>query len=217
MLNTVDMAIPVLLYEDNNNLRESLCSLLSLTNEFIVAGSFDNCRKAEEQVPALQPQLILMDIDMPGRTGIEAVQKIRAFNKSVQIIMLTIFDDSNHVFEALRAGANGYLLKKNLSDKLVASMKEVLEGGAPMSPAIARMIVAQMQGEQASQPSDYKLTIREKDILSSLSKGNSHKMIADQSGISIETVRSHLKKIYDKLQVHSQTEALSKAFKERLV
>lgn len=211
------MAISVLLYEDNSNLLESVCSLLSLTDEFVVAGAFDNSLKVEEQVRKLQPDIILMDIDMPGRTGIEAVQKIRVFNTGAQIIMLTIFDDNNHVFDALRAGANGYLLKKNLSDKLIASMKEVLTGGAPMSPAIARMIVSQMQQEQPSQPDDYKLTSREKDILSSLSKGNSHKMIADEAGISIETVRSHLKKIYEKLQVHSQTEALSKAFKERLV
>ena len=154
---------------------------------------------------------------MPGMTGIEAVKKIRVFNANVQIIMLTVFDDNNHVFDALRAGANGYLLKKNLSDKLIVSMKEVLQGGAPMSPAIARMIITQMQQEQAFQPDEYGLTNREKEILSSLSKGNSHKMIAAESGISIETVRSHLKKIYDKLHVHSQTEAVSKAFKERLV
>ncbi len=211
------MAISVLLYEDNNNLCESLCSLLSLTDEFTVVGAFANCMKAEEQVPELQPDIILMDIDMPGMTGIEALRKIRTFNAGVQIIMLTIFDDNNYVFDALRAGANGYLLKKNLSDKLIVSMKEVLQGGAPMSPAIARMIITQMQQAQAIQPDEYGLTNREKDILSSLSKGNSHKMIAAESGISIETVRSHLKKIYDKLHVHSQTEAVSKAFKERLV
>ena len=211
------MAVSILLYEDNNNLRESICSLLSLTEEFVVSGAFANALAAEEQVTALQPDIILMDIDMPGMTGIEAVKKIRISNADVQIIMLTIFDDNNHVFDALRGGANGYLLKKNLSDKLITAIREVMNGGAPMSPAIARMIITQMQQGQASKPDTYQLTHREKEMLSLLSKGNSHKMIAAESGISIETVRSHLKKIYDKLQVHSQTEALSKAFTERLV
>lgn len=211
------MPISILLYEDNNNLRESVGSLLLLTEEFTVSGAFANCLDAEKQITDLQPDIILMDIDMPGMTGIEAVKEIRVFDRDVQIIMLTIFDDTNHVFDALRAGANGYLLKKNLSDKLITAIKEVMNGGAPMSPAIARMIIAQMQQAQASQPDTYQLTNREKEMLMLLSKGNSHKMIAAQSGISIETVRSHLKKIYDKLHVHSQTEALSKAFKERLV
>jgi len=122
-----------------------------------------------------------------------------------------------HVFDALGAGANGYLLKKNLSDKLFNSIQEVLNGGAPMSPAIAKMILTQMQQGATLPQNDYQLTNREKEILSLLSEGNSHKMIAASLTISIETVRSHLKNIYDKLHVHSQTEALSKAFKEKLV
>ena len=209
------MAISVFIYEDNNNLRESLCSLFALSEEFAITGAFSNCLQVAEQVQANAPEIILMDIDMPGMTGIEAVKKIRSFNKQVQIIMLTVFDDNVHVFDALSAGANGYLLKKNISDKLITAIHEVLSGGAPMSPAIARMIITQMQ--PTAQQNDYSLTNREKEMLALLSKGNSHKMIASASGISIETVRSHLKKIYDKLHVHSQTEALSKAFKEKLV
>lgn len=209
------MAISVFIYEDNDNLRESLCSLLALTDTFKITGAFSNCMQAAEQVQANTPDIILMDIDMPGMTGIEAVKKIRSFNKQVQIIMITVFDDNVHVFDALSAGANGYLLKKNVSDKLISSIHEVLSGGAPMSPAIARMIITQMQ--TTVQQNDYSLTNREKEMLALLSKGNSHKMIAAASGISIETVRSHLKKIYDKLHVHSQTEALSKAFNEKLV
>jgi DNA-binding NarL/FixJ family response regulator len=209
------MAISVFIYEDNDNLRESLCSLFALSEEFTITGAFSNCLQVTEQVQANAPEIILMDIDMPGMTGIEAVKKIRGFNKQVQIIMLTVFDDNVHVFDALSAGANGYLLKKNISDKLIAAIHEVLSGGAPMSPAIARMIITQMQ--PTAQQNDYSLTNREKEMLALLSKGNSHKMIASASGISIETVRSHLKKIYDKLHVHSQTEALSKAFNEKLV
>ena len=209
------MAISVFIYEDNDNLRESLCSLFALSEEFTITGAFSNCVQVAGQVQANLPEIILMDIDMPGMTGIEAVKKIRNFNKQVQIIMLTVFDDNVHVFDALSAGANGYLLKKNISDKLITAIHEVLSGGAPMSPAIARMIITQMQ--PTAQQNDYSLTNREKEMLALLSKGNSHKMIASASGISIETVRSHLKKIYDKLHVHSQTEALSKAFKEKLV
>lgn len=208
------MAICVFIYEDNDNLRESLCSLFALSDAFTITGAFSNCLQVAAQVQANLPDIILMDIDMPGMTGIEAVKKIRSFNKQVQIIMLTVFDDNVHVFDALSAGANGYLLKKNISDKLITAIHEVLSGGAPMSPAIARMIITQMQ---TTQQNDYSLTNREKEMLELLSKGNSHKMIASASGISIETVRSHLKKIYDKLHVHSQTEALSKAFKEKLV
>jgi DNA-binding NarL/FixJ family response regulator len=209
------MAIPVFIYEDNDNLRESLCSLFALSDEFAITGAFSHCLEVAEQVQTNLCDIILMDIDMPGMTGIEAVKKIRSFNKQVQIIMLTVFDDNVHVFDALIAGANGYLLKKNISDKLITAIHEVLSGGAPMSPAIARMIITQLQ--TTAPQNDYALTNREKEMLVLLSKGNSHKMIASASGISIETVRSHLKKIYDKLHVHSQTEALSKAFKERLV
>lgn len=209
------MAIPVFIYEDNDNLRESLRSLFALSDEFALTGAFSNCMEVAEQVRTSPPDIILMDIDMPGMTGIEAVKNIRSFNKQVQIIMLTVFDDNVHVFDALTAGANGYLLKKNISDKLFTAIHETLNGGAPMSPAIARMIITQLQS--TPQQNDYSLTNREKEMLALLSNGNSHKMIASASGISIETVRSHLKKIYDKLQVHSQTEALSKAFREKLV
>ncbi len=210
------MPFIVCIYEDNNNLRESLCSLLGLNEQYKVAAAFADCLQVEEQVKKYQPDVILMDVDLPGLNGIEAVKKIRLFNKQVQVIMLTIFDDDHHVFSALQAGANGYLLKKNISDKLITAIQEVLDGGAPMSPAIARMIIDKMQLPPAI-PVDYQLTPREKEILSLLSKGNSHKMIAAALTISIETVRSHLKKVYDKLHVHSQTEAVSKALNEKLV
>ncbi len=205
----------VCIYEDNDNLRESLSGLLSLVPDYEVAGAFANCSEIEAQVVYHDPGVILMDIDLPGVGGIEAVKKIRSFNKTVQIIMLTVFDDDEHVFNSLEAGANGYLLKKNIVDKLILSMREVLNGGAPMSSAIARMIVNKMH--QPAEKTDYQLTIREKEILTSLSKGNSHKMIAGEMQISIDTVRTHLKNIYQKLQVHSQTEVLNKAFNEKLV
>lgn len=206
----------ILLYEDNSNLRESVCSLLNLTERYKVPGSFADCSSLESQVRDLAPDVILMDIDMPGMNGIEAVKKIRTFNKEVQIIMLTVFDDNEHVFMALYAGANGYLLKKDISDKLIDAIAEILRGGAPMSSAIARMVINNMQQPQQAKD-DYKLTNREKEILQLLSKGNSFKMIAAILYISIDTVRTHTKHIYDKLHVNSQIEAVGKAINEKLV
>lgn len=208
------MALSVLLYEDDDLLRESIGSMMKLDDRYALAGSFNNVLTAEEQVAAVHPAIVLMDIDMPGRTGIEAVKQLRAMGFQMPVLMLTVFDDTEHVFDAICAGASGYLLKKQLSAKLFDAMDEVLNGGAPMSPSIAHMVIASMQ-KPATDP--YHLTPREKEILSSLSKGNSYKVMATTFSISIDTVRAHIKKIYEKLHVHSQTEAVSKAFKERLV
>ena len=211
------MKIGVLLYEDNNDLRESLCNLISYSSDLKLLGNFPGATEVSKHVRDLNPDVVLMDIDMPGISGIEAVKQVRAFNKSVQIIMLTVFDDNQHVLDAICAGASGYLLKKYISDHLVESIKQVLQGGAPMSPGIARMVIESMHRTHAPGTEDYHLTRREKEILSSLSKGNSYKMIAAEMNISIDTVRTHIKNIYEKLQVHSQIEAVSKAMNERLI
>lgn len=208
------MPLSVLIFEDNLLLRESLSSLISLKDDWQLKGAYENVLAVKEHLLANKPDIILMDIDMPGMTGIEAVKQIRVLNATVPIIMLTVFDDNVHVLEAIRAGASGYLLKKHLSTKLFDSIDEVLSGGAPMSPSIARMVIASMQ---KATENPYQLTPREKEILSLLSQGNSYKIIAAQSDISLDTVRTHIKKIYEKLQVHSQTEAVSKAINEKLV
>jgi DNA-binding NarL/FixJ family response regulator len=202
-----------MIFEDNEVLRKSLEELLSLSDEFVVTSSFANAMQAEAEIKKSPPDLVLMDIDMPGITGIEAVKKIRAFNKKVHIIMLTVFDDNTHILDAICAGASGYLLKKNVGEKLVPAIKEVLAEGASLSPSVAKMIIASMQ--QSSQQYDF--TPREKEILSLLCKGNSYKMIASALNLSFETIRSYIKKIYEKLQVHSATEAVSKAINERLI
>ena len=207
----------ILIYEDNTALRESVCSMISFSDDFLLLANYGNVHQVETQVRHLMPDVILMDIDMPGMNGIEAVKKIRRFNQQVAIIMLTVFDDTHHVYDAICAGASGYLLKKHISDKLTAAIHDVLEGGAPMSPGIAKMVIQQLQQLPAPEENKYNLTAREKDILASLSKGNSFKLIATEHDISIDTVRTHIKKIYGKLQVHSQTEAVSKAVTERLV
>lgn len=208
------MPLSVLIFEDNSLLRESISSLITLKGDWQLKGAYENVLSVREQVIEHQPDLILMDIDMPGMSGIEAVKQIRILNATIPIIMLTVFDDNVHVLEAIRAGASGYLLKKHLSTKLFDSIEEVLSGGAPMSPSIARMVIASMQ---KTTENPYQLTPREKEILALLSQGNSYKIIASQSDISLDTVRTHIKKIYEKLHVHSQTEAVSKAINEKLV
>ncbi len=209
-----EMTTGILLYEDNDDLRRSIEELLTLTDDFVVLGSYHDCLDVERTVRESNPAVILMDIDMPGMTGIEAVKRLRRFNKQVAIIMLTVFDDNKHVFDAICAGASGYLLKKHASERLIPAVKDVLQGGAPMSPAIAKMVIHSMQEHPAK---SYDFTEREKEILNLLCKGNSYKMIATQTGLAFETIRSYIKKIYEKLQVHSATEAVSKAINERLV
>jgi len=207
--------IKVILFEDNNLLRESIAGMIALNPLLKLIGSYDNVLEVESIVKMLSPDLLFMDIDMPGITGIAAVKKIRTFDAQLPIIMLTVFDDSQHVLDAICAGASGYLLKKHISDKLFDSVNEVLSGGAPMSPSIARLVIKSMHPYQAE--NSYQLTPREREILTSLSRGNSTKLIAIECGITFETVRSHIKKIYEKLHVHSQTEAVSKALKEKII
>ncbi|MFZ1805861.1 MAG: response regulator transcription factor [Cyclobacteriaceae bacterium] len=210
------MSLAVLIFEDNALLRESISSLISSRKDMTLLGAFENVLTVKDQVNKYKPDLILMDIDMPGISGIEAVKEIRQSNIQTPIIMLTVFDDNTHVLDAIRAGASGYLLKKHLSTKLYDSIEEVLAGGAPMSPSVARMVIASMH-QKPQLENTYQLTPREKEILTSLSKGNSYKLIANEFQISIDTVRTHIKKIYEKLHVHSQTEAVSKAINEKLV
>lgn len=206
----------VLIFEDNERLRESIVSMLEFSEHFKLVGAFSNCKEVLTIVKEYQPDLILMDIDMPGINGIDAVKIIRCFNTTCQILMITIFDDTQHVFDAIYAGANGYLLKKFISTKLIHAMEECLQGGAPMSPSIARMVIGKLQYSNENKK-EYSLTERETQALRSLSQGKSYKMIADELNISIDTVRTHIKRVYEKLHVHSQTEAIIKAIRENLV
>ncbi len=206
----------ILLYEDNQLLSESIQSMLKLNSNLNLLGAYENPMQVNSHLQNQKPDLLLMDIDMPGMTGIEAVAQVRAVNKDIPILMLTVFDDNQHVFDAICAGASGYLLKKHISSKLFSAIEEVMEGGAPMSPSIARMVLGSMQ-QKSSIENPYQLTPKEKEVLTSLSKGNSYKLIAAEFNISLDTVRSHIRKIYEKLHVHSQTEAVSKAINEKLV
>jgi DNA-binding NarL/FixJ family response regulator len=210
------MAYSILLYEDNIQLSESIQSMLRLKNDLHLVGSFGTPRNVVSHLEALTPDLLIMDIDMPGMNGIEAVSKVRKVNPTIPIMMLTVFDDNQHVFDAICAGASGYLLKKHIATRLFDSIEEAMTGGAPMSPSIARMLLTSVHQKVAPE-NPYNLTPKEKEVLTSLSRGNSYKLIAAEVHISIDTVRSHIRKIYEKLHVHSQTQAVTKAIQEKLL
>jgi DNA-binding NarL/FixJ family response regulator len=206
------MPIKILIYEDNSALRDSLSMLLSGFDKFTVLGSYADCLDIENQIISLKPDILLMDIDMPGRNGIEGVRIAKKTDPSVETLMLTVFDENDMVFQALCAGACGYLLKKTPPHKIIEAIEELYQGGAPMTPSIARKVIALFPQKTTMHHELEKLTPREQEVLKSLSDGNSYKMIANDLDISIETVRTHIKRIYEKLHVHSVSEAISKVF-----
>jgi len=204
------MAIKTIIYEDNNTLREALSFLIEGTEGFELVGAFDNCIEVLEQVKKNEPDVILMDIDMPGMSGIEAVRSIKKRFSYVDVLMLTVFDDDERVFESIKAGATGYLLKKTSPARILEAIREVFEGGAPMSPSIARRVMQNLHERPSTVAEISQLSNRELEVLRHLVEGKSYKMVADSCGITIETVRTHIKRIYEKLQVHSVTEAVAK-------
>lgn len=209
--------IKVAIYEDNTGLRDVLATIIRESADFELAGEFGHCMDVVKNTEAFKPDVILMDIDMPGKTGIQGVQEVKAVFPDVEIIMNTVFDDDDRIFQALQAGATGYLLKRNSLATLLESIREVKQGGAPMSPTIARKVLALpfAKKSQHEESPDTKLTSREEDILGLLAKGYSYKMIATELFLSIDTIRTHIKKIYQKLHVHSVTEAVHKVFINR--
>ena len=209
--------IKVLIYEDNPQLREGLTMLIEGSEGFRVLAGYKNCNNVEEEVEAWKPDVILMDIDMPGMTGIEGLKRIRQKNDAVKVLMLTVFDDNKNVFEAIRSGANGYILKKTAPAKLLEFITDAASGGAPMTSSIATQVLKMFSQVNLPKNEEYNLSEREKQVLQLLVEGYSYKMIAAQMYISIDTVRSHIKKIYEKLHVNSKSEAVARAFKDRLV
>ena len=209
--------IEVLIYEDNNDMRNGLAQLIGRTAGLKLSGAFADCMATEAQVKKLVPDVILMDIDMPIITGIQAVQLIRHFDTDVQILMLTVFDTNEKIFDALCAGASGYLLKKTAPSKIVEAINDVHTGGTPMTPEIAKKVLGHFSKQPLKNKEHYNLTAREKDILFCLAQGYSYKMIAAQLQISIDTVRFYIKQTYLKLQVNSAPEAIAKALREHIV
>jgi len=209
--------IKVAIFDDNDSLRDSISMLLQDSIDFTLCGSFSHCLDVTENIIAANPDVVIMDIDMPGINGIEGVKLIRRKFPYLQILMFTVFEDEEKVFAAIKAGAGGYILKNVQPQQLLAAISEVFNGGAPMTPGIARKVLHQFQHilpEQTKE--DYHLSDREKEVLALLVDGLSYKMIAAKLHITYDTVRAHMKKIYEKLHVASMTEAVAKAINHKL-
>lgn len=206
------MAIGVLIYEDNPFLRSSISDLISGSPAFELKGAYENCDHVSIDMERLRPDVVLMDIEMAGTNGLQGLSIIRQKYSRVHVIMLTVFEDNDSVFEAIQKGASGYLLKKTSPEKIQEAIHDVLQGGAPMTSSIARKVLDHFPKTPARNEDLDKLAPREQEVLHLLVTGHSYKMIADKCGITIETVRSHIKRIYEKLQVHSATEAASKVY-----
>ncbi len=210
--------IRVAIFDDDKRIRASLEILFTHTSGFSLAGSFPDCKNLLKNIDDAKPDVVLMDIDMPEISGVDAVKKIRSKNPELEILMLTVFDDNQNIFEAIVAGANGYILKNRSLDRLLEAVKEVHEGGTPMSASIANKVFKLFQKQNNPAVSeDYKLSEREKEVLALLVKGASYKMVGDHLKISYDTVHSHIKNIYKKLRVNSMSEAVVFALKNRLV
>lgn len=207
--------VRIAVYDDNKTRRESLEAFLLLSPSFEHAGSFENCARIIEDIEATEPQLLLMDIEMPEVGGIAGVMLVKKYYPHIKVIMQTAFDDDDKVFAAIQAGAEGYILKNASVTQIAQSIDEVMNGGASMSPSIALKVMRYFS--KKPQKTDYNLTAKESETLHYLSQGLSYKMIADNMGISYFTVNNHVKRIYEKLQVHSLGEAVAIAHKEKLV
>lgn len=211
--------IHVTIFEDNNDLREGTKYILNASHGYSCVGAYANCNNLLKHLHQSEPDVVLMDIQMPGISGIEAVAILRNEFPELPVLMQTVFDDDAKVFAAICAGANGYILKNTLPVKLLEAIKEVAEGGSPMTPSVAAKVL-KMFKDQNPKPISVEtiyLSEREKEILSFLVDGLSYKMIADKLFISYETVHSHVKNIYQKLHVNSVNEAISKALRNKLV
>lgn len=203
------MPVKVLLYEDNEPLRTSIRTLMLWNDEFDLVAALPDAESLLTDIDTLKPDVVLMDIDMPPSNGVKSLQLLRKKYPDLPVIMLTVFEDNDNIINSICAGASGYLLKKDI-EQLMPAIKDVLKGGAPMTSSVARKVLQLFPGKQEKKVELEVLTTKESEILNWLVKGYSYKMIADQMQIAVETVRSHIKKIYKKLQVSSATEAIYK-------
>ncbi len=212
------MPIKVVIFEDNNSLRQSLFQLINGSEGFRCVGAFEDCLDLLKNIENTKPDVVLMDIGMPGINGIDAVRMIREKYPFLKILMQTVFEDNEKIFNSILAGASGYILKNTSPSRFLDFIKETYEGGAPMSPSVATKVLKMMAEQSpAAKLNTFDLSDREKEILSCLVKGMSYKLIADACFISIDTVRGHIRNIYEKLHVHSKSEAVATAIKGKIV
>lgn len=209
--NTMKIAI----FEDNKKFRESLEFVIVTTNDMELCGSFEDTSRLLQRIEALQPDVVLMDINIPGKNGIDAVKEIKENFPEVNVCMQTVFEDADKIFASLCNGASGYILKNTPPEKIIQAIREVAEGGSFFTPSVAKKVLNNFQKQR--QGEFVQLTEREKEILKHLVDGLSYKMIADKVNLSFHTIHTHLRHIYEKLHVNSKSEAVSKAIKNRLV
>ena len=211
--------INVAIVEDNDTIREGLSALVNGTTGYKSVGAYRDCESFLAKLETLDVNVVLMDIALPGMNGIEGVKEAKKLKPDIDILMLTIYEDSEKVFDALCAGACGYLVKKTPPSKLLDAIKDVYEGGSPMSSQIARQVITAFKESKdvKDESPDYKLSSREKEVITLLASGNNYQQIADQLFISVDTVRHHIKNIYKKLHVHTQSEAVAKAIRKKLI
>jgi DNA-binding NarL/FixJ family response regulator len=209
--------IRVAIFDDNKTFTDNLSLLFEGSDDYLLTGVFSNALNVVSKVTKSKPDVIIMDIKMPEVSGIEAVKTIKKEHPAIQILMQTVFEDEDKVFAAICAGASGYILKGTPPDDILEAIAEVYTGGSPMSPSIARKVLSFFRTVHQPEPEFFDLSKREKEILKCLVDGQSYKMIADTCFISINTVNSHIRKIYDKLHVNSSQEAISKALRQKLV
>ena len=207
----------VAIIEDHHKFREALEFLLNHTSGYRCVGSFRSMEEALEKIRFNLPDVALVDIGLPGMSGVEGVRLLKEQYPSLVLLMNTVYDDDERIFQALCAGASGYLLKKTPPARLLESLQEAIDGGAPMSPEVARRVLALFREIRPPEHEDYQLTPHELRLLRLLVEGHSYKTAAAQLGVSVKTISFHLQKIYEKLQVHSKSEAVAKALRNRLV
>lgn len=212
--------IKVLAYDDNKGILEALKLFINESSDIECIGTFEDCSNVYNEVNELKPQVVLMDIDMPKVNGIEGLKIIRKNFPGVMVVMQTIFEEEERIFEAIRAGAHGYFLKKTSPDRLIDGIRNVMDGGAPMTDSVAKKVLQAFQNQDKltlEKKEVFDLTDRELEILRLLAKGLSYKMIAANCGITFFTVNFHCKKIYEKFHVHSATEAVAKAMENKVI
>ena len=209
--------IKVAIVEDRREIREGLAMLINGTEGYRCTGSYGSMEEAFAKIGANLPDVLLSDIGLPGMDGIEGIRILKERHPALLVLMLSVYDDNERIFDALCAGACGYLLKKTPPARLIESLKEASAGGAPMSPEIARKVVTLFRDFRPPERADYQLTPHEMRLLKLLVEGHSYKTAATELGVTVNTVSFHLRHIYEKLQVHSKSEAVAKALRDHLI
>ncbi|MGA9452447.1 MAG: response regulator transcription factor [Verrucomicrobiia bacterium] len=204
------MPISVSIVEDNDKLRATLARVLDRADGFCCASQYANAEDALKDLPQVRPEVVLMDINLPGMNGVECVRQLKTLLPEVQVMMLTVYEDTENIFNALAAGASGYLLKRTSSKELLEAIRDVCRGGSPMTMHIARKVVQSFRKSAAMAQNTENLSEREQQVLDLLSQGLIYKEIADKLGISYETVHTYIRRVYEKLQVRTRTEAVAK-------